>query len=521
MKLKKVVSLCLCMLAGMSLASCGGGSEGGNTGDGVNAGFIKEKTKITLWTTIGTTTQTYLNNYIESFKKLEPNVEIDNVKQSTNVSGLATMVESGFAANNYPDLVQAYPDAVSNFISYDKAVQLDEYMDSTVTKSGEELAGDYGNSAYDKTKTYQIGWTAEEKADIVPEYLAEGQRYVVPGTYSLPFSKSTEAMYYNAQLIGLTIPGVNGGNALTKDYFDNLTWEELFDNFCPNFTKWNDAQPDDQKILKHDQSYSAVLGYDSDDNLFITLAEQYGYPYTSIDTTKGVGVCEFNNDGMKSLMKKFNEYAKKGYIISKGSTGGSSYINTFFTKRNTLFSIGSTGGVTYQFDASDAMDVQVARIPQPEGGKKDAAKGEKKICQINQGPSLCILDHDDENRKLASWLFYKHLTNYDNSIDWSINSGYSGIRLSALNSDEFAEFFDENQYSLKTLERLMARNSKLATTVKDMLYTSPAFKGSSECRTQAGGLMTYALTKDSDMSDAALKAKFDSAQAECVVAIGD
>lgn len=517
MKLKKVVALSLSMLAGMSLASCGGN---GNDTAAYNAGFIKEKTKITLWTIVGLQNQTYLNNYIESFKKLEPNVEIENVKQSTNYNGLATMVESGFSANNYPDLVQAYPDAVSDFLSYGKAVKLDEYMDNTTTKSGAELAGDYADSKYDKSKTYQIGWTKEEKDDIVPAYLAEGQGYVVEGTYSLPFSKSTEAMFYNAGLIGLTIPGVNNGEALTKEYFDNLTWEELFENFCPNFTTYNNALAEDQKILKNDQDYSAIFAYDSDDNLFITLAQQYGYDYTSIDKTKGVGKCEFNNDNMKALMKKWNEYAKKGYIISKGSAGNN-YTNTYFTKRNTLFSVGSTGGVTYQFDASDPMDVQVARIPQPKGGSKTAAAGEKKICQINQGPSLAVLDHDDENRRLASWLFYKHITNYENSIDWAINSGYSGIRLSALDSEDFAEAFDESKYNAKTLEKLMARNSKLASTVKDMLYTSPSFKGSAECRTQAGGLMTYALTKDSDMSDSALNAKFSSAEATATLAIGD
>ncbi len=517
MKLKKVVALSLCVLAGMSLASCGG--DGGNTSGAYNAGFIKEKTKITLWTIVGTDNQTYLNKYIESFKKLEPNVEIDNVKQSTNYTGLATMCESGFAANNYPDLVQAYPDSVSDFISYGKAVNLETYMDSTVTKSGKELKGDYADSKYDESKTYQIGWTAEEKSDIVSSYLQEGQGYVVDGTYSLPFSKSTEAMFYNAGLIGVTIPGVNDGKALSKEYFDNLTWEELFDNFCPNFITYNNSLPDDQKILKSDQEYSAVFAYDSDDNLFITLAEQYGYDYTSIDTTKGVGKCLFNNDNMKALLKKWHEYAEKGYIISKGSAGDN-YTNTYFTKRNTLFSVGSTGGVKYQFDSTDPMDVQVARIPQPAGGTKNAAKGEKKICQINQGPSLCVLDHGDENRRLASWLFYKHLSNYENSLDWAINSGYSGIRNSVLDSADFAEAFNETKYKTKTLDRLMARNSKLASSVKDMLYTSPSFKGSSECRTQAGGLMTYALTKDSDMSDSALNTKFSSAEATATLAIG-
>ena len=266
-------------------------------------------------------------------------------------------------------------------------------------------------------KIMNLNISDEEKADIVSEYLAEGQKYVIDGTYSVPFSKSTEAMFYNRDLLGKSIPGINGGNGLTEDYFNNLTWEELFDNFCPKFIEWNDAQPEGAKLLKSDQAYHAVFAYDSDDNLFITLGEQYGIPYTGIDKTTGKGQALFNNAEYKALLKKWNEYAKKGYIISKGSAGGN-YTNEYFTARNTLFSVGSTGGVKYQFDDKNPMDVGIARIPQPAGAVNKNSEKEK-LAIINQGPSLCVLDHGDENRKLASWLFYKFMTDEENALDWA------------------------------------------------------------------------------------------------------
>ena len=54
--------------------------------------------------------------------------------------------------------------------------------------------------------------------------------------------------------------------------------------------------------------------------------------------------------------------------------------------------------------------------------------------------------------------------------------------------------------AILNIEKLMARSTNKASEIVDELYTSPAFKGSSECRTQGAGLMTWALTPASDMS---------------------
>lgn len=459
------------------LASCGG-----NTDDKkdpvtpVESGVIKEATTIQFWSIIGTNSRPTFESFVESFKKVEPNVTVELNYISGSYTDLKDAVVKGFTSNNYPDLVQCYADHVAEYINYGKSVNLEDYM----------YNGEYG-------------WSTADQEDIIQDYLQEGQAYLIDGTYSLPFCKSTEQMFYNAdKLIGLNLSKydktINSGNPLTAAYLNTLTWDELFDKLCPAFAAY-DADPAnaDNKLIETDTSknaYSAYFAYDSDDNLFITLAQQYGYGYTSVDKSTGKASIDFNNEGMKSIVKKFHDAAEKGYIISKGSAGGN-YTNTYFTNEGTLFSVGSTGGVKYQFDSANPMEVGVGRIPQADSNK---------AYTINQGPSLTVLDHNDENRKLASWLFYKHVMNAENSLEWSLNTGYSVVRKSGLESEEYKEASDYESKDEKTLDRLMAKSLANINNV-GTLYASPAFKGSSTARTQAGNLMTKALTKGNNIAD--------------------
>ena len=56
-----------------------------------------------------------------------------------------------------------------------------------------------------------------DASDFVPAYLEEGQQYIRQGTYSLPFLKSSEVMFYNIQ-------GVN--KAMT--YYDSSIASNLY-----------------------------------------------------------------------------------------------------------------------------------------------------------------------------------------------------------------------------------------------------------------------------------------------------
>ena len=437
----------------------------------VGSYFIEEDTEILVQTTFNDTFGQIFKDAVEAVQKKEPHLTVKYDKYSGSYSDLKDEVIKGVPAGNYADVVAAYPDSVADFITSNVQLKMDRFMNNA----------DYG-------------WTEEEKNDFYEAYLAEGSNYSIPGTYSLPIAKSTEAMYYDSdKIIGLNLasidPTINGGNAITEEYINNLTWDELFDKFAPALLAYRETLPTDaaKKAFLDQETYTdwAVVGYDSDDNLFITLAEQYGYGYTSMDPVTGNGKIEFVNDGMKNLMKKFNDAYKNKYFTTKGIIGTN--VNYRSNADAMLFSIGSTGGVNYQFSKDNPKNVGVARVPQAPG---------KATKLIQQGPSLAFLKHtgdDSNNRALGAWLFYKELTSVRSSIAWATTTGYSPIRKSVAESDDFLDFSDPDNFNAKTSDRLKAINAAYQESTMEYLFTSPVFKGSSEARTQVGGLTTKAI----------------------------
>ena len=443
------------------------------------------KIEIVIWTTYNDTYQAIINNAIAEFAELEPDVVVKNVKQQGSYQDLAKMCVDGFAVDNYPDMVAAYPDSVSDFINNAKGLDMTPYMEDP-----------------------EIGWTEEDYADIPEAYINLGRQYIIDGTYSLPASKSTEAMYYNQDvLIGLDLSAydndehpVNNGQPLTDDYIQHLTWDELFENLVPALDAYDQAQDANHKIIDRESFTDwAWVGYDSDDNLFITLAEQYGYGYTSIDPITGKGQLNFNNDGMKNLMKKFKGYNDKHYFTTKG------VINTNVNYRSTvdamLFSIGSTGGVKYQFADSTKHNVGVASIPY-------AAEGRKRV--ISQGPDFAFLDHDDVNRAKAIWLFFKLFTSTKYNCEWAMTSGYSPIRYSVMETADYLAYSNVEAQDEHTIDRLYALNARYAASVGKYSFSSPVFKGSATARVEVGKIYTKCVAAGNNL-DAQIDEIFQTA----------
>ncbi len=469
---RKIILAATTALLGLaSLVGCGpqGGSE--NT--------------IVLWTTFNDTYQAIIEKAIKSFEEKYPEYKVQNVKQNGSYDDLKSMVVKGVSSNDYPDLVAAYPDSVADFIMTGKSLDITPWMES------KELDA-HGN---------QIGWTDEDIDDIPENYIAEGKNYFVPGTYSLPICKSTEAMYYNRDvLIGLDLSTINDeindGNPIDDEYIQNLTWDELFDNLCPAIMEYNDALPADQKILKPAADYKdtwALVGYDSDDNLFITLAEQYGLGYTSLNQATGIGSVDFvektngafsgvSEDWM-NITKKFVDAYQKKYFTTKGVIGKN--VNYVSTTGGMLFSIGSTGGVKYQFSATNPIDVGVARIPQVD---HDNAK------LINQGPSIAFMKRGStpevmNNRARGAWLLYKEWSSTEFNVEWATNTGYAPLRKSVSNSPSYIAYSSEEGKEVKTADMLTARNAKYVAQNIDNLYSSPVFSGSNKARNAVSGIL--------------------------------
>ena len=470
------------------LTGCGGPSgepndsnvDSGDQSSEVNPGssiddsncVIKEDTEITIWTTYNDTYQAILNNCIEEFQSVEKHVTVKNIKQQGSYDDLKKMCVDGFAVDNYPDIVSAYPDSVADFLNNAKGLDITPYMEDP-----------------------EIGWTDRDFDDIPENIIEAGQKYVIPGTYSLPCSKSTEAMYYNQDaLIGLNLssidPSINEGRALNDAYFQNMTWEELFEKLIPALDTYDQSLPAGSKIIDRDTFTDwAWVGYDSDDNLFITLAEQYGYGYTAIDEVTGKGKIEFDNDGMKALMTKFAGYNKNHYFTTKGVINTN--VNYRSTKDAMLFSIGSTGGVKYQFDSGNPHNVGVAPIPHAAG---------KPMKVISQGPDFAFLSHNSENRAKATWLFYKLFTNKKYNSAWALATGYSPIRYSVMSTDEYLQYSDASSKDPQTIDRLYALNAAYAGNAAQYFFTSPVFKGSSEARNQVGKIYAACVTAGDNLA---------------------
>jgi multiple sugar transport system substrate-binding protein len=496
---KRTLTFVLSSAALLMLASCGKTTTSTTSG-ATNTDTVPDADKITITyeSTTGKSMQPYLEGYIAEFNKAYPQYKAVPTYYSGTYTQLEQDVIKNFSTGTYPDIVQCYPDHVAEYLAAGKAVNLDQFINST-----------------DAT----VALSAEDKADYVKSYWDEGSKYSVAGTYSLPYSKSTELMFYNKGVLnGLVLNQsghiINEGKALGQTYFDNLTWEELFNNLCPALVAYNSTLADDKKILKNDQKYNGVVGYDSDDNLFITLAEQYGYKYTSIDATTGKGSADFNNADMKGLMKTFHKAATDGYLISKGSAGGN-FVNAYFTAQNLLFSIGSTGGVTHQFDPKNPMDVGVARIPH-------AAGKDPKV--ISQGPSLCVLKQGNDEkstlRAKGAYLLWKTMTTAKNSLSWALNStGYYPIRQSNFSAAEYLAANNEDEQKVSTVEMLQARCNNYGQKIVNEYFTSPVFVGSSACRTAVSGIMTWTLDKTKTYADADYDTEFNTKYAEAVKGI--
>ena len=464
---KRIVAVLLLVAMIMSMmVACGGKKKSFSSSDVEvpNTGYDGSKVTIKFAHTMGAKLQEVLNYHIGEFNKLYPNITIEHDTYG-GWADIAGQINTEIIGDNQPNIAYCYPDHVATYNMSMTTVSMDNLISSTV-----EI------ERADGTKEI-MGLTQEQIDDFIPGFYNEGKVYGDGKMYTLPMSKSTEVLYYNKTFFeenGLSVP---------------TTWDEM-EAVC-------------KKILEIDPK-CVPLGYDSEDNMFITMCEQNNYPFT---TASGEGKDHFlfNNDQCKSMVKRFREWYQAGYITTESIYG--SYTSALFTElsKDVLHSymcVGSSGGAGYQIPEARAFEVGVAPIPQ-------ADPANPKV--ISQGPSLCILrgGKTTDQQVMASWLFVKYLTtNLAFQTEFSSTSGYMPVIKSAQDNEAYAGWLNRaNGY-----EYLTALVVKVGLEAADGYFTSPAFNGSSVARTEVGKLLSQALAKDSADIDKLFKDAYD----ECV-----
>ena len=106
-----------------------------------------------------------------------------------------------------------------------------------------------------------------------------------------------------------------------------------------------------------------------------------------------------------------------------------------------------------------------------------------------------------ENRKLATWLFYKFLTNAENTLYWGTQTGYMPVRLSSYESDAYLDYISLEGKSEYSPELLAAKVGVYSQTIANSgsLFVSAVFKGSSTARQQAASVMSQVLLASKEL----------------------
>ncbi len=456
--MKKIIALLLVVITLLgvmgTLAGCSDGNQTAADFVMPEGGFDKDKAiTITFYHSMGQDLQTILEKAIAEFNEIYPNITIEH-KTYGDYDGVRDQIKTEISVGDQPNIAYCYPDHVALYNVSGAVQTLDTLIES------------------------EYGFTDEQIADFIPAYYEEGKSFGDGKMYTLPISKSTEVLYYNKTFFeknNLTVP---------------TTWEEM-KAVC-------------EQIRAIDPT-CIPLGYDSESNWFITLCEQYGSAYTSIEGEN----FQFDNETNRKFVKEFQSwFANK--LVTTGTLSGANYTSNLFTGKDDsgtrcYMCIGSTGGASYQqptqTNGKYEFEVGITSIPQVDPSKPKV---------ISQGPSVCIFKKDDPQEVLASWLFVKFLTtdvNFQARV--SMQNGYAPVIQSVKENEVYAEHL--NSYATN----IVAYATKVALEQADAYYVSPAFNGSSVAREQVGLLMQKCLGMTGDNLDAQIKKAFEEAVAEC------
>ncbi len=444
---KKVVALVIVLIMVLSLcislAACNKEDDG--------------KLHITFYHTMGENLRTVLDEYVAKFEAIYPNVKIDH-KQVGSYDDVRDQVQTEMMVGNQPNITYCYPDHVALYNIAMGVEPLDSYINSTETITHADGT------------TEIIGLTAEQKADFIEGFYNEGAQFGDGQMYTMPFSKSTEVLYYNKTMFeehNLSVP---------------TTWDEMEQVMA---------------YIKNLNSDYRPLGYDSESNWFITLCEQQGSAYTSATEPHFL----FNNDENKAFVERFTEWYAKGWVTTQEINGG--YTSDLFKSGKSWMCIGSSAGAKHQIPTD--FEAGIASIPQVDPDNPKV---------ISQGPSVCIMkDLKNPEKMKYSWLFIKYLTtSVEFQADFSIASGYIPV-IKSVQDD--ATFKDEMALADGNAH-LPQLSAAFCMQQADAYYTSPAFYGSSDARDQVGLLMQDCLINGALLSGAERTAYIANAFARAV-----
>ena len=472
--MKKLFVLVLTLVAAFALVGCGGES-GGKSGVIAEDNYTVETVEnlnaqaadsvvVTFRIPFGTTIQNQIREFADEFEEEYPSVKIE----LDVVSGYDEMKEATIQDINggvVPTMTVGYPDHFAEYLITKSIIALDKFINDA-----------------------NVGYTAEELDDFLPGYITENRQFDNKGTYvGLPFNKSTEALYYNADFFnhfGLEVPQTWADmEALCEDILEIVNDPELKDG---QYSWLGDVK----KNVANGEFLPCF--YDSGGNLFTTIIHQFGGEYTeSVYKSSGIvdvqkGLLKFNTSPEATeALTYLQGLASKNYI-NMPEAWELSYGSGPLCEGKSVMNIGSTGGSSYY--ASAICNVNVAPLPYRDADHKNV---------IQQGTNVCILSQASDLQKLAAWLFIKHMLTPENTAEFAITTGYMPVRQSAYELQDYLDFLNGPTIGAKVHQA----TSKYASEGWEY-FVDAAWAGSSNVRTECQTAIAQILVDKANIATA-------------------
>ena len=454
------------------------------------------KITVSFWHTFGQKNQEALAKTAGDFEKLVAENLGKEVKIDLQYLGayndVYKNITNALAVGNQPTMAIAYPDHVASYISAEGAdagryvVNLDDYInDEHVGLGTQAWLGDQDEYG-----------TPYDEDDFVETYIDEGRHFAREGTYTFPFMKSSEVLFYNLEATQRAFKGWKPEvtAAEVEAYMNTITWDEFMD-LC-EYVNQNKAA-----VLN---TIKTPLYYDSDGNFFVSKLFQNNIPYSSFNTETNLGQIDFESGKARTdaeaMVKTLKTQFDRGTFRTKGTEG--TYGSDSFKSGESVFTVGSTGGTGYNMPSGDIFTVGVCPVP---------ASNDNPL-YVSQGPSLTFFNSNklSEAQNAATiemaWMFAKYLTNPNVNVYQCIygSEGYTPVRYSAYETEEYQEFIEDEDDIFAKTGRL------LVNVIGDAYFNTAVFPGSAELRNAAGDILTKVFAK-SGADDAFITATFNEA----------
>lgn len=365
MKFKSLVKATLATASVVALGACSANST--NSSQSAKKDIVtevKSETTITFWHAMNGAPEKALQKLTDDFMKANPNIKVELQNQSTYKDLQAKINSTLTSPKDLPTITQAYPNWLFNAADQDALVDFKPYIENETIgfKKGEEIRSDLMQGA-------QINGVQ----------------------YGIPFNKSTEVLFYNADLLkqyGIKVP---------------TTLDEL---------------KEAAKTIYEKSNHEIVgAGFDSLNNYYAIGMKNKG-----VDFTKEL---DLTGDASKEVIKYYADGIRDGYFRTAGSD---KYLSGPFQNKKIAMYVGSSAGESFVAKGAKEAGYEYGIAPRPEK------------YNLQQGTDIYMFEGSTtEEQRTAAFLYLKFLSSADSQLYWAQQTGYIPTIASVLEKDAYTK----------------------------------------------------------------------------------